>query len=303
MPRTLVTFAVLAFAAGTSVAETNLLQNPGFATSLAPWTVPTFATGVWSSFDHGGGSGSAFLTSAGTGGSAPNTAVVQCVAATGSQSYAFGASIFVPAESAPAADITPIVDVRFFAGANCTGTLLHQQIGGAHRVIRDTWIDVQSRTEAPAGTVSAMVFAGALDYAADAATETIQAYVDDVFLVAGATCVTDASHLCLGGRFLVYGDWYVPAQDRHGYMRAQSATTDSGLFWFFTPDNLEVFVKVLDACSNPFNHYWVFASGLTNVQVSVHVNDTVSGQTRLYDNAAGTAFAPIQDTSAFATCP
>jgi len=78
---------------------------------------------------------------------------------------------------------------------------------------------------------------------------------------------------------------------------------DSGLFWFFAPDNLEVFAKVLNACVDPFQHYWVFASGLTNVGVRLHVDDTASGQTRLYENTAGTAFPPIQDTSAFATCP
>jgi hypothetical protein len=85
-------------------------------------------------------------------------------------------------------------------------------------------------------------------------------------------------------------------------MRSRRATEDSGLFWFFDPDNLEIFVKVLRGCGLN-SHYWVFAAGLTNVEVTLIVVDTVSGEERTYFNASGTAFAPVQDTSAFATCP
>jgi hypothetical protein len=60
---------------------------------------------------------------------------------------------------------------------------------------------------------------------------------------------------------------------------------------------------VLDGCTA--NHaFWVFAAGLTNVGVSLHVTDTSNSSTvRTYTNSLGTAFLPIQDTGAFATCP
>ena len=47
---------------------------------------------------------------------------------------------------------------------------------------------------------------------------------------------------------------------------------------------------------------WVFAAGLTDVEVSLTITDQQTGSTRTYSNAQGTPFAPIQDTAALATC-
>jgi fructoselysine-6-P-deglycase FrlB-like protein len=77
---------------------------------------------------------------------------------------------------------------------------------------------------------------------------------------------------------------------------------DSRQLYFFDPDNTELTVKVLNACGVN-GRYWVFASGLTNVQVLVTVTDTQAGRVRQYFNPRGKAFAPVQDTDAFATCP
>ena len=79
-------------------------------------------------------------------------------------------------------------------------------------------------------------------------------------------------------------------------------TDDTGYLWFFNPDNVEVVVKVLDACE-PFGRFWVFAGGLTNVEVDLTVTDSTTGQTNTYHNNLNEPFAPIQDTDAFATCP
>jgi hypothetical protein len=74
------------------------------------------------------------------------------------------------------------------------------------------------------------------------------------------------------------------------------------MFWFFSPNNVEAIVKVVNGCS--FNQrYWVFGAGLTNVAVTLRVTDTQSGILHTYTNAQGNAFQPIQDTAAFATCP
>ena len=118
---------------------------------------------------------------------------------------------------------------------------------------------------------------------------------------AGA-CVSNATTLCLnGGRFRVQATFATP-QGQTGSAMAVSETSDTGTFWFFTPNNLEAIVKVVNGCS--FNQrYWVFAGGLTNVAVTITVTDTATGATRTYANPQGTAFAPIQDTSAFSTCP
>ena len=61
-------------------------------------------------------------------------------------------------------------------------------------------------------------------------------------------------------------------------------------------------IKVLNACGLN-SKFWVFAGGLTNVQVDLTVTDTQTGAVKTYQNPQSTAFLPIQDTSAFATCP
>ena len=115
-------------------------------------------------------------------------------------------------------------------------------------------------------------------------------------------CVPGPTTLCVnGGRFRVQMDWATP-DGRTGSATALPQTSDTGMFWFFSANNVEAIVKVVNGCS--FNQrYWVFAAGLTNVAVSLRVTDTQSGILRTYTNAQGNAFQPIQDTAAFPTCP
>ena len=47
---------------------------------------------------------------------------------------------------------------------------------------------------------------------------------------------------------------------------------------------------------------WIFASGLTNVEVDLRVRDSVTGQVRTYHSPPNTTFAPVLDTTGFA-CP
>lgn len=75
-------------------------------------------------------------------------------------------------------------------------------------------------------------------------------------------------------------------------------TADSGYFYFFNPENVELVIKVLNGCAIN-QHYWVFAGGLTDVGVEIKVIDTVTGLERPYGNQLGQAFAPIRDSSAF----
>lgn len=115
-------------------------------------------------------------------------------------------------------------------------------------------------------------------------------------------CTPDASTLCLNqNRFRVQVDWRTPTGES-GVGQAVSLTQDTGYFWFFNQDNVEMVIKVLDACSFA-NRFWVFAGGLTNVDVEISVEDTRSGIARSYSNPQNTPFQPIQDTNAFATCP
>jgi len=116
------------------------------------------------------------------------------------------------------------------------------------------------------------------------------------------TCEPDATTMCLNAsRFRVTADWR-KADGTTGQGQAVALTPDSGYFWFFNPANIEVVVKVLNACSVN-DRYWVFGAGLTNVEVTLRVVDTFSGSAKTYANSLGTAYQPIQDASAFATCP
>ena len=116
-----------------------------------------------------------------------------------------------------------------------------------------------------------------------------------------AACTADATTLCLnGGRFKVQTQW-TTADGRSGAGQAVLLTSDTGYFWFFSSNNVEVIAKVVSGCG--FNsRYWVFAGGLTNVNVVTTVTDTQTGSIKTYINPQGTAFAPIQDTAAFTAC-
>ena len=115
----------------------------------------------------------------------------------------------------------------------------------------------------------------------------------------GGGCVSDATTLCLNNsRFRVTAFYATPA-GASGSGNGVQLTGDSGYFWFFSADNIELVVKVLDGCAiNDF--FWGFGGGLTNVGVTLLVEDTVTGNSRVYTNPVGTAFQPLQDTQALA---
>ena len=120
---------------------------------------------------------------------------------------------------------------------------------------------------------------------------------------AGGGCQAGAGFLCLGGgRFQVNATW-TRNDGTTGAGTAVKLTDDSGYFYFFDPTNIEMVVKVLNGCSIN-NAYWVFAAGLTNVQVDWQVLDTATGVTYTNSNPQNTPFAQVEATDAFTTsCP
>jgi hypothetical protein len=122
------------------------------------------------------------------------------------------------------------------------------------------------------------------------------------FALNGFRCLVSPTALCLNeGRFRVEVAWEAPNGHR-GSGRAVELTSDSGYFWFFSPDNVELVVKLLDGCFDPFDSFWFFAAGLTDVAVEITVTDTMTGAVKRYHNPLGSAFEPVFDTAAFATC-
>jgi streptogramin lyase len=119
---------------------------------------------------------------------------------------------------------------------------------------------------------------------------------------AAAPCTPNSITLCLNsGRFAVTASWRTSTGSGAG-TAGQLTGGNSGYFSFFDTSNVELVVKVLNGCALS-NSYWVFAAGLTNVEVTLTVTDTQTGATRTYLSPLGTPFQPIQDTIFFATCP
>ncbi|HET9225945.1 MAG TPA: hypothetical protein VFR31_04720, partial [Thermoanaerobaculia bacterium] len=74
-------------------------------------------------------------------------------------------------------------------------------------------------------------------------------------------------------------------------------TGDTGYFWFFSPSNVEVVLKVLDG-QGVNGHRWVFYGALSTVEYTLTVTDTETGAARRYVNPPG-RLASVGDTHAF----
>jgi hypothetical protein len=132
--------------------------------------------------------------------------------------------------------------------------------------------------------------------------ELVQLNPEDI--PSGDGCVPSAETLCLnrGNRFAVTVAWLDFDGNTGAGQALDIGKRDSGLFSFFNEDNVEMVVKVLTGCSLN-NHYWVFFSGATNIELTVTVTDTMEGITKTYFNPLGQAAVAVTDTQAFATCP
>jgi plastocyanin len=116
-------------------------------------------------------------------------------------------------------------------------------------------------------------------------------------------CQPDDDTLCLhDGRFQVQVRFRAPGGPERMATRIP-LTERAGLFWFFNEANVEMLLKVQNACVEPFDRWWVFVAATTNVEYHVTVVDTEKGVLRNYDNSQGTIALPVADTDAFATCP
>jgi hypothetical protein len=115
-------------------------------------------------------------------------------------------------------------------------------------------------------------------------------------------CQPSTQALCLNDERFKVQSHYLTSTAQSGSASGGEITGDTGYLFFFSPSNVEALVKVLNACTLN-NRYWVFAGGLTNVRTVITVTDTERNAVKTYINPQGTPFQPIQDTSAFATCP
>jgi hypothetical protein len=115
-------------------------------------------------------------------------------------------------------------------------------------------------------------------------------------------CAADGTTLCLNNSRFQVTATFNAGSGSSGTAQVVKLTDDTGYLWFFSSSNVEAVIKILNGCGLG-SHYWVFAGGLTNVNVTITVTDTQAHVSRTYTNPQNTTFLPIQDTSAFATCP
>jgi hypothetical protein len=109
-------------------------------------------------------------------------------------------------------------------------------------------------------------------------------------------CYTSATQGCLNQRYTVSVRWDT-SDGRSGSGNVIPLTSDTASFWFFSADNYELMVKVLDG--HAINgHTWVFYGALSNVHYLITVTDTATGIVKVYENPQNT-LASVGDTSAF----
>lgn len=123
---------------------------------------------------------------------------------------------------------------------------------------------------------------------------------DLVFFLEGVQEDQPPTLSLLGGRFAVDVLW--DTGDQQGFGTPVALTNEVGTFWFFNSANVELIVKVHDACVDPYQRYWAFLAGLTNVGVDLRVRDLVAGFEHTYHTDPDEVFPTVLDTSTFATC-
>jgi hypothetical protein len=115
-------------------------------------------------------------------------------------------------------------------------------------------------------------------------------------------CVATSTSLCFETRFAVSATYTTPAGAHGNGTVVPGASTNSGLFWFFSSDNWEVLVKAINGCGLN-SRWWVFSAATTNVAYRLTVTDVTHGITKIYFNYQGISAPAITDTDALAVCP
>ena len=111
----------------------------------------------------------------------------------------------------------------------------------------------------------------------------------------------DPQTLCLGEQqYKITAKWTTSKEGNDWQPAiAEPITLDAGYFYFFDPQNPELFIKVLDGCAIN-GHRWVFAAGMTDVGASFHVTELSTGRERLYRKSKlGKLMPTVTDTQAF----
>jgi hypothetical protein len=101
------------------------------------------------------------------------------------------------------------------------------------------------------------------------------------------SCAAGPPGLCLlDSRFEVKAEYRDPHTGTLGMGVGVPLTDQSGTFWFFNQQNIELVVKVLDGRALT-GKFWVFYGALSDVEYRITVTDTVTGASKQYHNPKG----------------
>lgn len=285
-----------------SAASSNLIVNPHFHRDLTGWAAwdPGNSTGAaYNANDMHGAvdSGSALVSAL-----SPSNFIItalhsSCFPVVAGRSYRWSTELFIPSAQPGSGAVQPAL--RFSADAACA-SLMAPYYHSTNTSVVNTPTTLSAEGPAPAGAVAGQLWLMPVKTGGGAP---FSVYFDNAEVVElGCNGLESETTLCLqGGRFAVTAAWQ--SGTASGVGRAVQLTPDTGYFWFFSASNVELLIKVLDACVVPFQHFWSFSAGLTNVQVDLTVVDTKNGTTKVYHNPLNTDYPPKLDTNAFATCP
>lgn len=279
----------------------NLLANGTFDTGLQSWN--QFGSAVWDSTDALGRptSGSVRGTNSSSGSFTYEVVVLSsCIPVSPGARLDGSFDYLVP--TGQGLTLKPQLEISWYNGPGCGGL---EYVASNLLVQGDDTDGLWHRLEAP----------GALQAPATATHVSLRvelvkieaggagiAYFDNVVFKAEGSCGSTPDRLCLRNDRFEVSATYLDYQGHHGPALAEAMTSDTGYFWFFTPANVEVVLKVIDGCS--YNSaFWIYAGGLTDVEVKIDVKDVPSGAVKHYSNPLGTPFAPIGDIQGLTTCP
>ena len=290
----------------------SVIVNGDFDQDLSGWSaVAGFGLAQWNKTDADGSPNSGSLTLVNN--SFPpgqNASISQCGSIVGGASYNLSAKLHpdnfccvAGQRASPASPSATLhtgnlyVLLNFYPRPACSGTPLDAFVR-LDAAGRNFWQSLSKSFQAPAAAASVRTTLGVFK---SENGDTLSCTFDDIFLLPSDASAYDPTALCLGkGRFRATAQW-TTRDGQTGMGQPVPLTSDTGYFWFFDRNNVELIVKVLNGCGVN-SEFWAFAGGLTDVKVVLTITDTLTGAVQTYNNPQGTAFLPIQDTSAFATC-
>jgi hypothetical protein len=279
----------------------NSLSNPTFDSDLSGWVY--VGTAVWDPGDalNLASSGSAVGTNNSTSPFTYTTLLISaCLPVVPGTAYDGSFDYRIP----PGQGVTsiPSLEIAWYSGAGC---------GGGDYLTSNSLIDGDAAdglwhraeaTFAATAPPTATFASFRVNLSKIEATGTATAAYDNLVFKRAGTCGTTPDRLCLNNdRFQVTASFEDYAGNG-GAAKAQGMTGDTGYFWFFQPSNVEVVVKVINGCFLNSN-YWIYAGGLTDVEVDLVVKDTRTGTLAPFHNDLGTPFQPVGNIGVLPVCP